>query len=125
MLLLSDQYLVPSLKRFCSNFIEENVQYFNIIELITIARSMMILKLEKVCTEFIANNLDEFLEDEQFKQLVLDDAQRIQSRQETDTIDIVDDVRYYLSVSKHFTVDSLRFKYQQIDIFLNSLGFDI
>ena len=122
--MLSDSYLVPSLKRFCSAFMEENVEHFNTIDLIRMARTMMLIKLEQICIEYIAKNLEEFLDDQQFKELVIEDAQNIKARQETDSIDIIDDVRYYLSVSKNLNNTHLQSKYSKIDIFLNNLGLE-
>src|SRR6218665_3290721 len=119
MLFLSDQYLVKSLKGYCSNFIEKNIDDFDAVELITISRSMVLPKLEKAATEYIANNLEDFLKDEHFMKLVINDAQNIRARQETDTIDIIDDVRYYLNLSKS---KDIHFKFDKIDNFLNSLG---
>ena len=33
---------------------------------------------------------------QEFRDLVLEDAKNVQSRQETDSIDIIDEIRYYL-----------------------------
>lgn len=50
-----------------------------------------------------------------FKNLILEDANEIKNRQETDTISVIDDIRYHIansaqisdSFSKHLLIDKL------------------
>ncbi|KAF3942219.1 hypothetical protein ABW19_dt0209188 [Dactylella cylindrospora] len=59
-------------------------------------------KLDPFCAKFLASRLEHCLDPDsqigvQFRMLVKDSAARIYKREETDTIEIVDDIRYYLS----------------------------
>lgn len=56
---------------------------------------------------------------EAFQELILSDAHEIKERQETDTIDIIDDIRYYLSNSNRKDIAS---KLAAIDLLLESLN---
>lgn len=56
-------------------------------------------RLEQFAAKYLASHLDEFLYEEDFRDLVLESASRISNRQETDTIELVDDIRFYLSQS--------------------------
>ncbi|KAJ9666781.1 hypothetical protein H2201_003185 [Coniosporium apollinis] len=54
-------------------------------------------RLEEFGARYIAYRLERFIDEEEFAELVRESANRIQARQETDTVELVDDIRYYLS----------------------------
>lgn len=54
-------------------------------------------RLEEFSARFIAYRLEAFIDDPEFVSLVEESAARIRKRQETDSIELVDDIRYYLS----------------------------
>lgn len=54
-------------------------------------------RLEEFGARYIAYRLESYIEDEDFKDLVRESAARIMKREETDTVELVDDIRYYLS----------------------------
>lgn len=54
-------------------------------------------RLEEFAARYIAYRLERYIDEPEFKDLVRESAARIQSRQETDTVELVDDIRYYLS----------------------------
>lgn len=54
-------------------------------------------RLEEFGARYMAYRLEDYIDDEEFKELVRESAARIKLRQETDTVEIVDDIRYYLS----------------------------
>ena len=54
-------------------------------------------RLEEFGARYIAYRLEQYIDDEEFKELVRESAARIKRREETDTVEIVDDIRYYLS----------------------------
>ena len=54
-------------------------------------------RLEEFGARYIAYRLEQYIDDEEFKDLVRESAGRITKREETDTVEIVDDIRYYLS----------------------------
>ncbi|TKX21467.1 BTB/POZ domain-containing protein 20 [Elsinoe australis] len=54
-------------------------------------------RLEEFGARYIAYRLERFIDDPEFAQIVKESAARIQGRQETDTVELVDDIRYYLS----------------------------
>lgn len=53
-------------------------------------------RLEQFAAKYLARHLDDFLYEEEFRDIVVESAARILNRQETDTIELVDDIRYYL-----------------------------
>lgn len=70
-------------------------------DLIKIAWQTRCERLEQYVTRFIAHNLGSIYKDpeqtRQLCQLIRESSERIQKRQDTDTIELVDDIRYYLS----------------------------
>ena len=54
-------------------------------------------RLEEFGARYIAYRLEQYIDEEEFKDLVRESASRIQKREETDTVELVDDIRYYLS----------------------------
>lgn len=54
-------------------------------------------RLEEFGARYLAYRLERHIESFEFKELVRESAARIKGRQETDTVELVDDIRYYLS----------------------------
>ncbi|KAB8337236.1 hypothetical protein FH972_021538 [Carpinus fangiana] len=54
-------------------------------------------RLEEFGARFIAYRLERYIDEQAFKDLVTESANRIQGRQETDTVELIDDIRYHLS----------------------------
>ncbi|CAK3890677.1 BTB POZ domain-containing 3 [Lecanosticta acicola] len=54
-------------------------------------------RLEEFGARYIAYRLERYIDEPEFKELVKESAGRIQGRQETDTVELIDDIRYYLS----------------------------
>ena len=54
-------------------------------------------RLEEFGARYFAYRLEAYIDEDDFADLVRESANRIQGRQETDTIELLDDIRYYLS----------------------------
>ncbi|OCL08815.1 hypothetical protein AOQ84DRAFT_33672 [Glonium stellatum] len=54
-------------------------------------------RLEEFGARYIAYRLEWYIDEEEFAELVRESAARIVGRQETDTVELIDDIRYYLS----------------------------
>ena len=54
-------------------------------------------RLEEFAARYFAYRLEHYIDDEDFADLVKESANRITKRQETDSIELLDDIRYYLS----------------------------
>ena len=77
--------------------------------------------------EFLAKNIEEMMSDEKFVKLVRNDAQNVKSRQETDSIDIIDEIRYVLRTSNLNSLASIQEAENQLDCldaFLEELELD-
>lgn len=64
-------------------------------------------RLEHFVAKLIALNFDRFSKDPKFHELVKESAERIQDRHETDTIELIDDIRFYLAKKWKIDFDGL------------------
>lgn len=66
------------------------------------------------------------LAEEDFRELVLEDAHTIKDREETDSIDIIDEIRFYVTsfVRTYSEMEDANEKLRLIDDLLEDLGID-
>ena len=67
------------------------------------------------------------VKNEKFKELVLNDARNVKSREETDTIDIVDEIRYVLRTTNLNSLSSIaeaELQLECLDSFLEELNLE-
>lgn len=54
-------------------------------------------RLEEFGARYIAYRLERYIDAPEFREIVRESAARIRQREETDTVELIDDIRYYLS----------------------------
>ncbi|EXJ72260.1 uncharacterized protein A1O5_04764 [Cladophialophora psammophila CBS 110553] len=69
----------------------------DIYEILRAAWLTRVQRLEEFAARYIAYRLESYIDDPDFAELVKESAGRISARQETDSIELLDDIRYYLS----------------------------
>lgn len=69
----------------------------NIYDVIHAAWDLRVQRLEEFAARYLATRLEDYIDDPDFQDLIRESAERIQKREETDTIELLDDIRYYLS----------------------------
>lgn len=69
----------------------------NIYEVLRAAWDLKVQRLEDFAARFLAARLEHYIDEEAFADLVRESANRLKTRQETDTIELIDDIRYFLS----------------------------
>jgi len=69
----------------------------NVYDIVRAGWDTRVHRLEEFGARYIAYRLERYVDEAEFKELVQESAARIQKRQETDTVELVDDIRYYLS----------------------------
>ena len=69
----------------------------DIYEILRAAWVTRVQRLEEFAARYIAYRLESYIDDPMFAELVKESASRISARQETDSIELLDDIRYYLS----------------------------
>ncbi|EFW99280.1 ankyrin repeat and btb poz domain containing protein [Grosmannia clavigera kw1407] len=69
----------------------------NVYDVLRAAWDLRVQRLEEFAARFLAQRLEHYIDDPAFADFVLESANRLRSRQETDSIELVDDIRYFLS----------------------------
>ncbi|CRG88898.1 Ankyrin repeat and BTB/POZ domain-containing protein 1 [Talaromyces islandicus] len=69
----------------------------DIYDIIRAAWFTRVQRLEEFAARYLAYRLEEHIDTDEFAELIKDSAARIQKRQETDSIELLDDIRFYLS----------------------------
>ena len=73
---------------------EDDIDIYAIIRAAWITR---VQRLEEFAARFLAYRLEAHIDTPEFAELIQESASRIQSRQETDSIELLDDIRFYLN----------------------------
>ncbi|KAK3102998.1 hypothetical protein FSP39_015652 [Pinctada imbricata] len=122
----ADLYLLPGLKRQCANCISKYISVDNVVQILLTSRLFVLPRLEDQCAEFIANNLDEVLRKQEFQEIVISDANEIKGRQETDSIGIIDDIRFHITsfVQTYSEMEEANERLRQIDDLLEELDLE-
>lgn len=70
---------------------EVEVENINVYDVIHAAWHLKIQKLEEFCARYLAYRLENYIDEEEFEELIVESASRIQKRQETDSIELLDE----------------------------------
>ena len=72
-------------------------EFLDIYEILRAAWLTRVQRLEEFAARYMAYRLEAYIDEPEFAELVKESASRISARQETDSIELLDDIRYYLS----------------------------
>lgn len=76
---------------------EVEMEPINIYDVIHAAWDLRVQRLEEFAARYLAYRLEDYVDEPDFQDLINESAQRLRNREETDTIELLDDIRYYLS----------------------------
>ncbi|AET39524.1 uncharacterized protein Ecym_4485 [Eremothecium cymbalariae DBVPG len=110
-LMVANALLIDRLKSMAAVTIMQSHQLLerhSIFEVLYAAWDTGMERLEQYAAKIIVDNLDRYSADEELKAAILMSAERINCRQETDTIELVDDMRYYLLKKYALTLEDFR-----------------
>lgn len=69
----------------------------DIYDVMHAAWDLRVQRLEEFGARYLAYRLEDYIDEPDFADLIQESASRIKKREETDTIELLDDIRYYLS----------------------------
>lgn len=75
----------------------EEDELLDVYEILRAAWLTRVQRLEEFAARYMAYRLEAYIDDPEFADIVKESASRINARQETDSIELLDDIRYYLS----------------------------
>ncbi|KAI1324544.1 BTB/POZ domain-containing protein [Xylariaceae sp. FL0255] len=78
------------------NDTEIEVEPINVFDVIHAAWDLRVQRLEEFAARYLATRLEDYIDEEEFAELIQESAARVKNREETDTIELLDDIRYYL-----------------------------
>lgn len=81
----------------------DNEDGFTIYDVLRVGWQTRMHRLETYAARVFAEQLDLYINTEQFEEIVIESAERIELRQETDSIELIDDIRFYLL--KKYAID--------------------
>lgn len=76
---------------------EQEMEPINIYDVIHAAWDLKVQRLEEFAARYLAYRLEDYIDEQDFEDLIKESAERLKTREETDTIELLDDIRYYLS----------------------------
>uniref|UniRef100_A0A8C9EGS6 Ankyrin repeat and BTB domain containing 1 n=1 Tax=Phocoena sinus TaxID=42100 RepID=A0A8C9EGS6_PHOSS len=93
---VADMYLLPGLKQLCGRGLAQLLDEDSVVGVWRVAKLFGLARLEDQCTKFMAKVIEKLLEREDFVEAVKEEAAAVTARQETDSIPLVDDIRFHL-----------------------------
>jgi ankyrin repeat/BTB/POZ domain-containing protein 1 len=75
---------------------EPEVEPINVYDVIHAAWDLKVQRLEEFAARYLASRLEDYIDEDEFAELILESASRLKERHETDTIELLDDIRYFL-----------------------------
>lgn len=111
-ILLSDFLLVNRLKSLAATVItqsKEILQEYSIFDILYFAWSTRLERLEEYVAKYVAIHIKKIYQKKEFKEAIIRSSQRISDRQETDTIEFTDDIRFYLLEKYNFEPEDIPF----------------
>ncbi len=73
---------------------EVEVEPINVYDVIRAAWDLKVQRLEEFSARYLAFRLEDYIDEEDFEELIKESASRIQNRQETDSIELLDEYVY-------------------------------
>ncbi|MCJ1462958.1 hypothetical protein MMC07_001562 [Pseudocyphellaria aurata] len=77
--------------------LEPEEEVINIYDVVRAGWFTRVPRIEEFAARYFAHRLESYIEEPEFAELIQESALRIQGRQETDSIELLDEIRYYLS----------------------------
>lgn len=125
-LCMADMYLLPGLKRLCGKTLAKTICEDNVLYMWKTAKLFRLSRLEDHCTEFMAKIIDRLVEQDEFAQIIKEDAESLEKRQETDSVPLVDEIRYHIAsnVQTYSAIEEANQKLEALEELLCSINID-
>lgn len=123
---VADVYLLPELRRQCGQLIGERLDEAGACSALKVARLLRLHRLEEQCIDFMARHLAQVVQRPEFREIVAQDASEVKLRQETDSISVIDDIRYHIAANARSCAEVAlaNQKLALIDALLSDMGLD-
>ncbi|XP_053576797.1 ankyrin repeat and BTB/POZ domain-containing protein 1 isoform X1 [Bombina bombina] len=125
-LCVADMYLLPGLKRLCGKTLAQMLDEDSVVGIWKIAKLFQLSRLEDQSTEFMARIVEKLVDSEEFASTVREDAEAVEQRQETDSIPLIDDIRFHITsnVQTYSAIEEANQKLEALEKLLARLGLE-
>ncbi|XP_020736797.2 ankyrin repeat and BTB/POZ domain-containing protein 1 isoform X1 [Odocoileus virginianus] len=93
---VADMYLLPGLKQLCGRSLAQLLDEDSVVGVWRVAKLFGLARLEDQCTKYMARVIEKLVQQEDFVEAVREEAAAVAGRQETDSIPLVDDIRFHM-----------------------------
>lgn len=147
---VADMYLLPGLKRLCGRSLAQLLDEDSVVGVWRVAKLFRLARLEDQCTEYMAKVIEkvgpwepwwvgqagwparsepacpQLVEREDFVDAVREEAAAVAARQETDSIPLVDDIRFHVAstVQTYSAIEEAQQRLRSLEDLLVSIGLD-
>nr|XP_046221031.1 ankyrin repeat and BTB/POZ domain-containing protein 1 isoform X1 [Oncorhynchus gorbuscha] len=125
-LCVADMYLLPGLKRLCGKTLAKMLCEDNVLHMWKTAKLFRLSRLEDQCTEYMAKIIERLVEKPEFADMIKEDAGAVEDRHETDSIPLVDDIRFHITsnVQTFSAIEEANVKLDALDQLLSTIGLE-
>ncbi|KAI4823928.1 hypothetical protein KUCAC02_012482 [Chaenocephalus aceratus] len=125
-LCVADMYLLPGLKCLCGKTLAKTICEDNVLYMWKMAKLFRLSRLEDQCTEFMAKIIERLVEQDEFAELIKEDAASLEERQETDSIPVVDEIRFHITsnVQTYSAIEEANQKLEALEELLTSINIE-
>ncbi|KAM8930059.1 ankyrin repeat and BTB/POZ domain-containing protein 1 isoform 2-T2 [Pelodytes ibericus] len=125
-LCVADMYLLPGLKRLCGKTLAQMLDEDSVIGIWKVAKLFQLTRLEDQCTEYMARIIEKLVDSEEFSAAVREDAESVEERQETDSIPLIDEIRFHITsnVQTYSAIEEANQRLAALERLLTNLGLD-
>ncbi|KAL1270328.1 hypothetical protein QQF64_032617 [Cirrhinus molitorella] len=122
----ADMYLLPGLKRLCGRTLALLLNEDNVLHMWKTAKLFRLSRLEDHCTEYMAKIIERLVERPDFADMIREDAGNVAARQETDSIPLVDEIRFHIAsdVQTFSAIEEANQKLSALELLLASIGLE-
>ncbi|KAG7267302.1 hypothetical protein CRUP_000300 [Coryphaenoides rupestris] len=126
LLYVADMYLLPGLKRLCGGTLAKMICEDNVLQLWKTAKLFRLSRLGDQCKEWMAKSIEKLVDRAEFAEIIEEDARAVVDRQETDSIPLVDDIRFHITsnVQTFSAIEEANQKLQVLEQLLVSIGLE-
>lgn len=123
-LCVADMYLLPGLKRLCGKSLAKTICEDNVLYMWKMAKLFRLSRLEDTCTEFMAKIIERLVEQPEFAEIIKEDAASVEDRQETDSVPMVDEIRYHIAgnLQTYSAIEEANQKLDALEELLSSIN---
>ena len=119
---VAEMMLLVGLKRLLGLVLEQRLTVEKSVLFLRAARLYQLARLERACTQLMATELQALCQCRDFEHLVREDAAVVTGRQETDSIEVVDQIRF--QVGTVGTMETVPARLEALQHLLTRLGLD-